>query len=158
MPNYRGILENDEDIKRIAITDEGRNVGIYMIRCYVDGHNQEVVIENEPAWCGMTVRKDWLDELNMDVPRTIDELYDVLVAFRDNYGAWMHLFKDGTIGNDYILSAYGVMQDFYLIDGGTEVGFGPTTEEYKTYVKLMRDWYAEGLIDPISPPPTPLIS
>ncbi len=148
MPNYRSILENDEGIKRIAITDEGKNVGIYMIRCYVDGHNQEVVIQNEPAWCGMAVRKDWLDELNMEVPRTIDELYDVLVAFKDNYGAWMHLYKDGTIGNDYILSAYGVMQDFYMIDGGDTVGFGPTTEEYKTYLKLMRDWYAEGLIDP----------
>ena len=148
MPNYRALLEEYEDIKQIAITDEGRNVGIYMIRCYVDGHNQEVVVENEPAWCGMTVRKDWLDELNMEVPRTIDELHDVLVAFRDNYGAWMHLYKDGTIGNDYILSAYGVMQDFYLVDGGEEVAFGPSTDAYKEYLKLMRDWYAEGLIDP----------
>ena len=147
MPNYRALLEEYEDIKRISISDEGRNVGIYMIRCYVDGPNQEVVIENEPAWCGMTVRLDWLEELNMEVPRTIDELHEVLVAFRDNYGAWMHLYKDGTIGNDYILSAYGVTQDFYMVDDST-VGFGPITEEYKTYLKLMRDWYAEGLIDP----------
>ncbi len=148
MPNYRTLLENDEEIKRISITDEGKNVGIFMIRAYVDGHKQKVVVENEPAWCGMAIRQEWLDELNMEVPETIDELHEVLVAFRDNYGAWMHLFTDGTIGNDYILSAYGVTQDFYMIDGGDQVGFGPTTEEYKTYVTLMRDWYREGLIDP----------
>ena len=123
-------------------------MGIYTIGSYMDGHNQKVVVEKEPAWCGMTVRKDWLEELNMEVPRTIHELYDVLVAFRDRYGAWMHLYKDGTIGNDYILSAFGVLQDFYLIDGGTEVGFGPMTHEYKEYLKLMQRWYAEGLIDP----------
>ena len=148
MPNYRTLLTEHEDVKQIAITDEGRNVGMYMIRCYVDGHNKEVIVETEPAWTGMTIRLDWLEELNMEIPRTIDQLYDVLVAFRDNYGAWMHLYRNGTIGSDYILSAYGVTQDFYLIDGTTEVGFGPMTEEYKTYLKLMRDWYAEGLIDP----------
>ena len=35
-----------------------------------------------------------------------------------------------------------------MIDGGTEVGFGPMTDAYKQYLELMRDWYAEGLIDP----------
>ena len=50
MPNYRGLLTDYEDIKQIAITDEGRNVGMYMIRCYVDGHNKEVIVETEPAW------------------------------------------------------------------------------------------------------------
>ena len=148
MPNYFQLLKDREDIKEIAITDEGKNVGIYMIRCWVDGHNQEVVVENEPAWCGMTVRKDWLDDLNMEVPRTIDQLHDVLVAFRDNYGAWMHLYTDGTIGSDYILSAYGVTQDFYVKDDGKTVGFGPMEDGYKAYCELMRDWYAEKLIDP----------
>ncbi len=148
MPNYRTLLEDYEDIKRIAITDTGKNGAIYMIRADVDGHTQTVAVRNEPAWCGMAIRQDWLDELNMEVPTTIDELYDVLVAFKDNYGAWMHLYQDGTMGNDYILSAFGVTQDFYMVDGGTEVAFGPSTDAYKQYLELMRDWYAEGLIDP----------
>ena len=148
MPNYFQLLKDRQDIKEIAITDEGRNVGIYMIRCYVDGKNQQVVVQNEPAWCGMAVRQDWLDELNMDLPRTIDQLYDVLVAFKNNYGAWMHLYTDGTIGSDYILSAYGVTQDFYVKDDGKTVGFGPLEPGYKEYVSLMHKWYSEGLIDP----------
>ena len=148
MPNYRALLETYPDILQVAITDEGRNVACYGIRADLDYPTKSVIVENEPAWCGMAIRQDWLDELNLEIPTTIDELHDVLVAFRDNYGAWMHLYQDGTIGNDYILSAYGVTQDFYMIDGGDTVGFGPTTEAYKTYVTLMRDWYAQGLIDP----------
>lgn len=30
------------------------------------------------------INKEWLDKLNLDVPTTLDELYNVLVAFRDN--------------------------------------------------------------------------
>ena len=148
MPNYRTVLKEHEDVKRIAVTDTGKNGAIYMIRADVDGHTKTVAVRNEPAFCGMAIRQDWLDELNLEMPTTIDELHDVLVAFRDNYGAWMHLYQNGTIGSDYILSAFGVTQDFYLPDGGTEVAFGPSTDAYKQYLELMRDWYAEGLVDP----------
>ena len=145
MPNYYQIMVDYPDAKQIAITDSGKNVGIYMIRANVLADSVAVV--NEPAWCGLCIRQDWLDELNMDIPVTIDDLHDVLVAFRDNYGAWMDIYKDGTIGNDYILSAYGVTGDFYMVDDST-VGYGPMTEAYKEYMTLMRDWYAEGLINP----------
>lgn len=151
MPNYFEILKNREDVKEIAISDEGRNVGIYMLRaCFNEGDAAAGTysLEAEPAWQGMAIREDWLQEANMEIPVTIDELYNALVYFRDNHNAWMELYVDGTIGDDFILSAYGVTADFYLIDGGTEVGFGPLTEGYKAYCELMRDWYAEGLINP----------
>ena len=33
---------------------------------------------------GPMIRKDWLDQVGMDIPETTDELFDVLIAFRDN--------------------------------------------------------------------------
>lgn len=33
---------------------------------------------------GIKVRKDWLDKLGMEVPTTLDEFYDMLVAFQTN--------------------------------------------------------------------------
>ncbi len=146
MPNYRNLIATNEDVRQVVVTDEGNNVGAYMIRTRVDGANHEVVIENEPCWAGMAIRQDWLDELNMEIPTTIDELHDVLVAFKDNYGGTMDLYSDGTLGYDCILSAYGVTSDFYMNNG--KVAYGPTTDAYKEYVTLMRDWYAEGLINP----------
>jgi putative aldouronate transport system substrate-binding protein len=34
---------------------------------------------------GITIRQDWLDELGMEYPETVDELYDVIVAFKENF-------------------------------------------------------------------------
>ena len=34
----------------------------------------------------MIVRQDWLDTLGMEVPTTLDEFYNMLVAFRDEMG------------------------------------------------------------------------
>jgi len=146
MPNYFNLLKEREDVRQVVITDEGNNVGAYMIRATVDAQNQEVIVECEPCWAGLAIRRDWLEELNLQVPETIDELHDVLVAFRDSYGATMDLYSDGLLGYDSILSAYGVTSDFYM--EGDKVAFGPTTEAYKTYLALMRDWYNEGLINP----------
>ncbi|RXZ78655.1 extracellular solute-binding protein [Paenibacillaceae bacterium] len=35
------------------------------------------------AWNGMFIRQDWLDKLGLPVPTTRDELYNTLIAFRD---------------------------------------------------------------------------
>ncbi len=32
---------------------------------------------------GLVIRKDWLDELKLDAPTTIEEMHDVLVAFKE---------------------------------------------------------------------------
>lgn len=37
-----------------------------------------------PASCCIQIRKDWLDKLGMEVPTTMDEFYNMLVAFREN--------------------------------------------------------------------------
>ena len=41
------------------------------------------------------IRKDFLDTLGLDVPETYDELYDVLVAFRDELGLPAPMNLDG---------------------------------------------------------------
>ena len=68
MPNYRKVIEENADVKQVAITDQGKNGAIYMIRAILDYPAKSVVVENEPAWCGMAIRQDWLDELNMKFP------------------------------------------------------------------------------------------
>lgn len=146
MPNYRTLIAENDDVMRCVVTDEGNNIGAYMIRTYVDGKNQQAVVACEPCWCGPVIRKDWLDELKMEVPATVDELHEVLVAFKDNYNATMDLYNDGILGYDVILSAYGVTSDFY--QENNQVKFGPSSDGYKQYVTLMNNWYNEGLINP----------
>lgn len=71
------------------------------------------------------VREDWLEALNMDMPKTVDDLYEVAKAFReddpdgngqkDTYG----LTGSGVSAFQPILGAYGVgmPKSFYKEDG-----------------------------------------
>ena len=94
------------------------------------------------------MRADWLEELNMDVPETIDDWHEMLVAFRDEMGADVPLIlpKSGRSGNSIFVSAFGVGSGFYQVDG--KVQFGPIQDGFKEYLTLMNQWYNEGLLDP----------
>lgn len=98
------------------------------------------------------VRTDWLDKLGMSAPTSMEELENMLVAFRDND-------LDGNGKNDTIpltLSAvlkdqdmfaasFGTRNEVFMKDGKAVVPF--TTEEYKEYMDYMKHLYDEKLID-----------
>lgn len=107
----------------------------------------------------MTVyRKDWLENLGMSEPTTLDEFHDMLYAFTyddpDGNG------KDDTYGTSCIYDNYGVMQvfgafgislpDVYLLQDDGRVIYNAVTEEYKAALRVMKEWYDEGIIDPES--------
>ena len=142
MPNYQALRESSEKLSKDTVTDDGRMVGVYTV---ASNHG---VVQGERVWAGMALRKDLLDQLNMEVPVTIDDWHDVLKAFKDNFGCEAPLLTGAVTGYDSrhdFLSAYGVLGEFYN-DNGT-VKFGPLEEGYKQWVQLFRDWYAEGLLD-----------
>jgi putative aldouronate transport system substrate-binding protein len=102
-------------------------------------------------------RMDWLRKVGIDkAPETLDEMYTALWKFRhedpdgngvkDTYGwcpnaqAWYNVFAQ-------VFGAYGILPyDWMLKDG--EVVWGGALPESKEVLGLLRDWYAEGLIDP----------
>ena len=142
MPNYQALRESSEKLSKDTVTDDGRMVGVYTV---ASNHG---VVQGERVWAGMALRKDWLDQLNMEVPVTIDDWHDVLKAFKDNFGCEAPLLTGAVTGYDSrhdFLSAYGGLGEFYN-DNGT-VKFGTLEEGYKQRVQLFRDWYAEGLLD-----------
>ena len=103
----------------------------------------------------MVIRQDWLDDLGMDTPVTLDDLHTVLTAFKEEKGAVepLGLTYTGTLDGNEIASAfdaYGTYSAFmgaYPIcvrDG--QVAFGWKEDEMKEYLTLMNQWYSEGLI------------
>ena len=104
---------------------------------------------------GPLIRKDWLDDLGLDIPETYDELHDVLVAFRDekNADAALALNYAATGINGGLCQGYGIQglvadaamsEPFFQIDD--EVMYGPIQPEFKEYLTMIHDWYADGLI------------
>ena len=142
MPAYKGWLNSDPTLAKGTKTDSGRLVGIYTLNGDNDGMGKEM------AWDGILVRKDWLDQMNMEVPETIEEWHAALKGFKEQFGAEAPLMigSDGTMLFGAFMTAYGILPEFFQVDG--TVKFGPAEPGYKDYVQMMRDWYAEGLIDP----------
>ena len=99
------------------------------------------------------IRTDWLDNLNLSIPTTLDEYHDVTYAFvyndPDGNG------EDDTLGISganfnfhYIFGAYGIMKDTYLKDDEGKVTYTSVSDAYKEALKTLQSWWKEGLIDP----------
>ena len=102
---------------------------------------------------GPQMRKDWLDELGLERPETLQEWDDLLVAVKDSgkveYPLTFTNFRRGRgingPGNAFI-QPFGTTWDFHQIDG--TVRFGPYTDEFKEFLTFFKDWYDRGLVDP----------
>lgn len=139
-PNITKYLAENPNIDKMIKTDAGN---YYVFPC----------IRGDERLCntiGIMMRKDWLDELNMEVPTTIDEWHTVLTAFKNKIGSpapYCPESNDGFKDNDPFAYAYNTSRTFYLDDEGI-IQFGAVEENYKEYLQTMFEWYAEGLIDP----------
>ncbi|WP_019636564.1 extracellular solute-binding protein [Paenibacillus fonticola] len=140
-PNLKKYLAENPDIDKMVKTDSGS----YYVFPFVRGDEYLRVFQ------GPIIRKDWLDDLGLPVPETIDEWTETLRAFKEKKGASAPLsfvskprfFNES--GNGAFIGAFGVNRGFYQEDG--QIKYGPAEPGFKEYLRLFHDWYAEGLID-----------
>lgn len=144
LPDYMAAISQNDTMSKAAVTDDGNYAvvrGFYDCISYTN--------------YGLVIRQDWLDDLNMEVPHTYDQLYDVMKAFVSEKGASYGVFVPytGVIFGDYLVAGYGVSgftfdatrSPFYQVDG--EVKFGAIEDGMKDYLTMMHQWYDEGLVD-----------
>jgi putative aldouronate transport system substrate-binding protein len=140
-PNLMKYLKEHPDVDKMVKTDNGSYYEFPFIR----GDDYLKVFQ------GPIIRKDWLDELGLPVPQTIDDWYTTLKAFKEKKGAAAAISFSGhprplnDFGNGAFVGAFGVTKDFYLDNGA--VKFGPMEPGYKDFLETFHKWYAEGLID-----------
>lgn len=112
----------------------------------------------EPACETLWIRKDWLDNLNLEIPTTLDELEECLYAFTnddpdgngvdDTYG-WN---GDGYDYRSFWPWIQGCGEgngrmDFLRMEDGSYV-YGPTTDDCKEWLGRVAKLYADGVLDP----------
>ena len=139
-PNIQKVLDEDARFRQTAYSLDGN---IYQIP----------KIQELKAAVFWWIRQDWLDKLNLKAPTTVDELHDVLYAFRneDPNGNGLKdeipLFdRAGWKQPDEYLYLWDTSLEFYPRDG--KMKYEPLEENFKTGVSNMINWYQEGLIDP----------
>lgn len=135
-PHYYRLIQKPE-YHDIAYTSSGRIAAIYSLKT-----------EQQNAFAGLQLRKDWLDELHLDVPITYDDWEIVLTAFKEkkNVPAPLYLPSIGYMQNDALHAGFGISSGFFQSDGA--VFFGPAEKGWRSYLKLLNRWYKKGLIDP----------
>lgn len=114
------------------------------------------------SWQRFWIYKPWLDEIGKDIPKTIDEFYEIakLVAVNDMNG-------NGDTKDEYIITGYGFNVDsngwadwfeplmnayiyaydseFRVVEDG-EVSFAFTQDEWKEGLHFIKKFFDEGLI------------
>ena len=99
-----------------------------------------------------TYRQDWADKLNIGTPETLDDLYDMAVAFTNDdpdgdgqnntYGfgwdAWDGVMK-------HIACWFGA-PNMWGLDANGKLEYYATTEEFKNAMTWCRQVYSEGLV------------
>lgn len=96
------------------------------------------------------IRADWLEAVGKQAPTNLDELTEVMRAFKNNIdGAYGLVIGAGLFeGSCSLFDMFGVIPNmWYETDDGT-LAYGLTNAEpMKAALRVLRDWYAEGLIN-----------
>ncbi len=104
------------------------------------------------------LRQDWLDNLGLEVPTTMDELFDVMTAFKENdpdgngqddtIGIIMNnTFLDNASGDMVgLFNGFGAYPKAWLEDGGNLV-YGSIQPEMKEALAFLNKMYEAGLIE-----------
>lgn len=140
MPNLKAYLEANPEIDKMIKTDDG----VYYCVPFIRGGDTLLTS------MGLMLRGDWLKELGLEVPTTIDEWETVLTAFKEKKGAvapFTYQYASGGLSNNNPFAyAYGVCRQFYIGDDG-KVHYGAIEDGYKEYLMTMNKWMEAGLID-----------
>lgn len=133
-PNFTKMMEENPDYVPYIKTDKG---SIYQLP----------YITTATSTGGLLIRQDWLDDLGLSMPETIDEWENVLTQFKEKKGAkapfsseLTNIFRSGGF-----TGAYGFNLGWFVDDG--ELKYGYAIPEYKEFLTKMNDWYNKGLID-----------
>ncbi|MGG1515503.1 extracellular solute-binding protein [Paenibacillus oryzisoli] len=119
---------------------------------------------NSPNTVGLTIRQDWLDNLGLRTPTTLDELHDVLKAFTKNDpdkngkndtfglgGYKMSMFNSifGAFGVAIVSPTIAATSGpVYWTEKNGKIVKSFVTPEAKQALAVLQQWYKEGLIDP----------
>lgn len=141
-PNLKKHLDENAEIAKKAKTDNAN----YFMFPFIRGDSKLLVFH------GPMLRNDWLKELNLQVPTTIDEWTNVLSAFKEKKGATAPLSfqkeanpKIGTLVWGTFVGAYGMPRDYFMDNG--KIKYGPIEPGFKDFLALFSKWYADGLLD-----------
>jgi putative aldouronate transport system substrate-binding protein len=144
----------------IDAADQAQNLKEYLgEECLNIGRNADNALWAVPARRSVTaennlfLRKDWLDKLGMQVPTTVEELYSVLKAFKENNPDGRKDVLAASFYTSISVVAFSFLttigdEKSYDINSGSTTDFLYTDPGAGEYFRWLNKLYNDGLIDP----------
>ena len=93
---------------------------------------------------GIWIRQDWLDELKLQQPQTVEELIEVAKAFKEHFKGSTPIVGHTT--NDIYSAMYGAMNFMWYVEDG-KMTYGATLDRFADVIGLEKQLYELGLVD-----------
>ena len=152
MPNLKAYFDQSPELEAYCTTSDGHIYGLPKLK-----------VDMTDRLTRSFINKQWLDNLGLSMPTSIDEYYDVLVAFKEQDANGNGdpddeiplLFTSDSGGytalEKTLLDAYGIFttDPNYVLqaDESGKVELANINDTYKEYLKFMHRLYAEGLME-----------
>ena len=137
--------------KEIQSSDGGKlyEMAMYDGQCYGIPCN----ISDTDTFSYIWLRKDWMDKLNLEAPKTMDDLRNIMLAFKEaklggsenTYG--MVIDKDLYYSTRGLFAGYGAYPEFWVEDESGNLVWGGTQENVKKALTFLNGLYNDGLLD-----------
>lgn len=141
MPNFAALIEEYPQLGGDLKTESGYILNFPRVDLPLVTYSES----------GLLIRQDWLDALDLEVPKSYSAMEEVLRAFKSEYNVsdpyvmpYQVLSPWGLMASGYGIVANADANNFYL-DGDT-VAHGPSSDAYYDFLSMFRNWYNEGLI------------
>jgi putative aldouronate transport system substrate-binding protein len=148
LPDYMKIVDANQPFKQSTLLDNGT---FYQIVNF--NYDWELPGITEFQIKGPYIRMDWVRKAGKQMPATVGELHDVLLAIKNTNvngkgaGTVIPFIVDRNL--EAIRAMAGLFGarwgDPHTLNG--KVVYGPVTANYRKYVETMAQWYKEGLIN-----------
>ncbi|MED4957158.1 ABC transporter substrate-binding protein [Paenibacillus sp. FSL R5-0527] len=153
MPNFKKVLEEAPEYKAMITAPDGNIYAFPWIEELGTGKERIQSVDAVP-W----INVEWLNKLGLEMPKTTEELKQVLIAFKtqDPNGNGQadeiplsFINKPGAEDLVFLFAAFGLGEnpDHAVVANDGKVVFAPAEEGYKNAVKYINELYKEGLID-----------
>ena len=152
MPNLTAYLDKYPEVQAMVKSDSGRYYCVPSIFTTSPGDKWETILNRAPTdenWMGIMVRKDFLDQVGMKAPVTIDDYINVLTAFKEKlnipYPFSPQIWTLKTAQS--FASAYDISSSDFM-DVDKKAVFAPVQDSYREYLRTLHTLYEKGLLDP----------
>ena len=160
MPNLQAVFEKYPEYRTMCTAPDGHIYSFPWIEQLGEGKEAIQAIGGIPY-----INKKWLDFLGLEVPQTVDELEQVLIAFRDNADQIQQEFQieGSVIPMSFIINngdqdpaflingfgeGYGDTPDHFAVTDEGEVIYTAVQEGYKEGIQWLHQLVEENLVDP----------